>query len=79
MTATGIGAIYQNGCSKRGEYRWIQSSVAERDLPNLLCLRKLRLVLQGFFQADVTMLHACLRTPLNFDLDVADSQAPSQR
>jgi hypothetical protein len=31
--------------------------------------RKLRLVLQGFLQANVTMLHACLRSPpsLNFD------------
>ena len=43
--------------------------------------RKLRLVLQGFLQAHVTMLHAFLRKlpPVNFDLDVADSQAPSRR
>jgi gluconolactonase len=43
--------------------------------------RKLRLVLQGFLPAHVTMLHAGLRKPppVNFDPDVADSQAPSQR
>ena len=47
-----------------------------------LCLPKTPsdLVLQEFLQAHVTMLHACLRKPpVNFDLDVADSQAPSQR